>query len=273
MASRFRGAAAARWRTSPRWTRASLTAGAAALLVLSGLLTGSATLAHTGASPRDLRSALSVPPPASFAAPYTGQGDSVFEGSELGCVATSVPVFPFSNATTGKLTASVSTKVSACGSVLGWSAQAAGFAIYIDPFAGKTGTDRIVVHFTSTFNVTFNVTGSRGVGAPPSSANFSIVWEAAVYNESDQVTSAGFTSYEPTLTDQISSGTYSHLFKGVKETGYCNASLSSGYTYEVAIGVEFELITSVGTSGATASASLNAATDGNALKVASISEP
>lgn len=273
MTTRFRKAVIARWRTCPRRTGAALASGAVVLLVLSGLVTGYATVMHNKASPTNHHVEILVTPSTVIAGPYTGWSDSVLEGDQLGCVTTHVPVFPEANATTGKMLVSASTLASACGSTLPFSAVVAGFALYVAPFTGRTGTDHLVAHITSTFNVSLNVTGSRGLGAPPSFANYSITWVAAVYNESDQSTTGGVTSFAPYLTEQINSGSFSEAFKALKETAYCNATLNSGYTYEVAIGIELAVETSIGTAGATATASLNAATNGNGIKLASVSEP
>jgi hypothetical protein len=190
-----------------------------------------------------------------YKAPYAGTEDALVADYTSGCGASgSFPVTPFFNLTTGHATAAVTAAATTCGSENDSSLSEALAEFIGKTFVAKAGAVEVVASWIVTFSSSLAATA--GSVSQEASAYSDVL--AFLFVEDASTDSQTSASNIPSVFYQISMGTYSHTYTGVKLTSYLNVTLVAGEKYYVIAEVEIvgDAFVTTGTGAGSASASV-----------------
>jgi hypothetical protein len=201
-------------------------------------------------------------------APYSGReyGD-VFD-DDTGCgTSIAVPVLPIFNLTTGYANESVQETAHSCGSHNASAEVEAEAEFITTSFTVTTGLHHVTINWVADFSVKLAASpGSSGTQA--AEGGFAEFENAELLDLTNG--SAFYSSNVPSVTVYIQSGTYSHVYPHVHQTGYINATLTSAHSYELIVDVVASVYVFATPGSSSASASMNMGSAGRDAVLSSI---
>jgi len=217
--------------------------GAAGAVLAIALMVGSAAAAPATSS-ADTK----------YVAPYTGTAGGVVGLGHQGCRTTAVAsVLPFFNLTTGVGKESAKVTAASCGSANSTVALDMIVDFLSPEFSTTTGAHNLTatwtLHFTEALVATPGSTKQHALA-------FVLVGAASIITDLTNGTDF-LSSNAPQIEKEISTGSYSHTYTGLKGVSWVDATLKKSHVYEFSVEIEVDLEVSVTSGTTSASASVN----------------
>ncbi len=201
-------------------------------------------------------------------APFSGTEFGIFTGESSGCgVASTFPVLPFFNLTTGVANGSVKATARSCGST-----NSTVFSFEIDEFESaafrvpSTGTYQLKASWVLSFATTLKATS--GAVSEYAAAEFIVTATVEVLNVSSGAYTYGTDSSE---THSITTGTYTHTYVKLHTSAFLNLTLDKADQYNVLTFVEITALADTTPGTSSASALVNMGSSGKDAILTSIS--